>query len=72
MKKTTLSLCMIVKDEEKNLSTCLDSVKDIVDQIIVLDTGSQDSTIQIAKRFGAEVYQFPWCDDFSVARNESI
>lgn len=72
MKKTTLSLCMIVKDEEKNLSTCLDSVKDIVDQIIVLDTGSQDSTIEIAKRFGAEVYQFPWCDDFSVARNESI
>ena len=67
-----LSLCMIVRNEEKNLSSCLESVKDIVDEMIILDTGSSDNTIQIAKAFGAEVHHFKWCDDFSAARNESI
>jgi len=67
-----LSLCMIVKNEEKTLGSCLDSVKDIVDEMIILDTGSSDNTIQIAKRFGADIYHFEWCDDFSAARNESI
>ena len=67
-----LSLCMIVRNEEKNLSSCLESVQDIVDEMIILDTGSTDNTIQIAKRFGADIYHFKWCDDFSAARNESI
>ena len=63
---------MIVRNEEKNLSSCLESVEDIVDEMIILDTGSTDNTIQIAKRFGADIYHFKWCDDFSAARNESI
>ncbi|SVB03265.1 uncharacterized protein METZ01_LOCUS156119, partial [marine metagenome] len=50
-----LSLCMIVRNEEKNLSSCLESVEDIVDEMIILDTGSTDNTIQIAKRFGADI-----------------
>jgi len=70
--KIQLSLCMIVKNEEKNLSSCLESVENIVDEMIILDTGSTDNTIQIAKRFGADIYHFKWCDDFSAARNESI
>ena len=70
--KPILSLCMIVRNEEKNLSSCLESVMDIVDEMIILDTGSSDNTIQIAKGFGADVYYFKWCDDFSAARNESI
>ena len=70
--KIQLSLCMIVKNEEKNLSSCLESVENIVDEMIILDTGSTDNTIEIAKRFGAEIYHFKWCDDFSAARNESI
>ena len=70
--KIQLSLCMIVKNEEKTLGSCLESVKDIVDEMIILDTGSSDNTIQIAKKFGADIYHFKWCDDFSAARNESI
>ncbi len=70
--KIQLSLCMIVKNEEKNLSSCLESVKDIVDEMIIVDTGSSDNTIQIARKFGAEIHHFKWCDDFSAARNESI
>jgi glycosyltransferase involved in cell wall biosynthesis len=68
----TLSLCMIVKDEEKNLPECLESVKDVVDEIIVVDTGSIDRTANIAQSFGAQVYHFKWCDDFAAARNESL
>ena len=49
----TLSLCMITKNEEKNISRCLNSVKDIVDEIIIVDTGSTDNTIEIAKSYGA-------------------
>jgi len=70
--KIQLSLCMIVKNEEKNLGSCLDSIKDIVDEMIILDTGSSDNTVQIAKSFGAEIHNFEWCNDFSAARNESI
>jgi len=70
--ETQLSLCMIVKNEEKNLSSCLESVKDIVDEMIILDTGSDDNTVRIAEEYGAEVHHFKWCDDFSRARNESI
>ena len=68
----TLSLCMIVKDEEKNLADCIRSVKPVVDEIIVVDTGSVDDTRKIAEGLGAKVFEFPWCDDFAAARNESI
>lgn len=67
-----LSLCMIVKNEEKNMDKCLRNIKDVVDEIIVVDTGSEDNTPLIAKRLGAKVYYFKWCDDFSAARNESL
>lgn len=67
-----LSACLIVKDSEKFLRRCLESIYKRVDQIVVVDTGSTDSSVDIAKGFGAEVYSFKWCDDFSAARNESI
>ncbi|MBW4610222.1 MAG: tetratricopeptide repeat protein [Hassallia sp. WJT32-NPBG1] len=63
---------MIVKDEEVALPKCLGSVKDVVDQIIVLDTGSTDKTPDIAKQFSAEVHHFEWCNDFSAARNDAL
>ena len=68
----SLSLCMITKDEEQFLSRCLDSVKDIVDEIIIVDTGSKDKTKEIAKGFGAKIIESGWKDDFSAARNESL
>lgn len=67
-----LSLCMIVKNEEASLPNCLNSVKELVDEIVVLDTGSTDRTPEIAREFGAKVHYFKWCDDFSAARNESL
>ncbi len=71
-KSSATSLCMIVKNEEKNLARCLLSVKDLVDEIIIVDTGSTDRSQQIAEVFGARVYQHPWHDDFSEARNISL
>ncbi|KHD36779.1 glycosyl transferase [Clostridium acetobutylicum] len=67
-----ISLCMIVKNEEKYLFQCLDSVKDIVDEIIIVDTGSTDKTVEIAKKFGADIHYFMWNNSFSDARNESL
>lgn len=67
-----LSLCMIVKNEEIALPKCLSSVKDIVSEMVVLDTGSTDRTVEIAQHFGAKVYHFDWCNDFSAARNEAL
>lgn len=67
-----LSLCMIVKNEEEYLSRCLKSVQGVVDEIIVVDTGSSDRTVAIAESFGAKVYHFPWTGDFSAARNFSL
>ncbi|MDR2562184.1 MAG: glycosyltransferase [Holophagales bacterium] len=67
-----ISLAMIVKNEEETLAQCLESVKPIVDEMVIVDTGSTDRTIEIAKGFGASVYNFQWCDDFSAARNESL
>ena len=72
MAKQTISLCMITKNEEKNIANCLNSAKEIADEIIVVDTGSSDKTKQIARKFGAGVSDFKWNDDFSAARNESI
>ncbi len=63
---------MIVRDEEKSLPRCLKSVRDVADEMIVVDTGSKDNTISIARDFGAKVYAFEWCDDFAAARNESL
>lgn len=68
----TLSLCMIVKNEEAVLARCLSSVKEVMDEIIIVDTGSQDSTVEIARQFTDKVYSFPWVDDFSAARNFSF
>ena len=68
----TLSLCMIVKNEERFLEQCLNSVKGLVDEIIVVDTGSTDNTKQIAQKFTDKIFNFEWCDDFSAARNESL
>lgn len=67
-----LSLSMIVKDEERFLPGCLDSVRGIADEIIVVDTGSSDRTIEIAKAAGAQVFSCPWTGDFSAARNASL
>ncbi|MBS1258714.1 MAG: Cell division coordinator CpoB [Candidatus Scalindua arabica] len=68
----TLSLCMIVKNEEKFLPMCLESVSDYVDEIIIVDTGSTDKTVEIAERYGAKVYHHPWENSFSKARNYSL
>lgn len=67
-----ISLCMIVKDEERDIKRCLESVKDLVDEIILVDTGSKDKTVEIAKSYNAKIYYFKWCDDFAIARNESL
>lgn len=70
--KPFLSLCMIVKNESQNLPRCLDSVKPYVDEIIIVDTGSEDNTPEIARQYGAKVEYFAWCDDFAAARNYSL
>jgi glycosyltransferase involved in cell wall biosynthesis len=67
-----LSACVITKNEEKTLPMCLQSVKPIVDEIIVVDTGSQDNTVEVAKSFGAQVYHFEWVNDFSKAKNYAL
>ena len=71
-RKPRLSVCMIVKNEERFLGQCLASVKDIADELIVIDTGSTDRTVEIAREHGAQVGHFEWCDDFAAARNASI
>ena len=65
----TISLCMIVRDEEKVLERCLESIADIVDEIIIVDTGSVDQTKEIALKYTEKIYDFPWVDDFAAARN---
>ncbi|HMC90498.1 MAG TPA: glycosyltransferase, partial [Gemmataceae bacterium] len=67
-----VSLCMIVKNEEENLPACLRSVVDLVDETIIVDTGSTDRTKEIAASFGARVFDFPWVDSFAAARNECV
>lgn len=68
----SLSVCMIVKNEAKSIGRCLESIVDIANEIIVVDTGSIDNTKEIAKKYGAKIYDFEWIDDFSKARNYSI
>jgi len=68
----TLTLAMIVKNESERLPECLASVKPIVDEIVVVDTGSSDDTVEVARSQGARTVTYDWCDDFSAARNESL
>ena len=67
-----LSLCLIVKNEEGELPRCLTAASGVVDEIIVVDTGSTDKTVAIAKEFGAKIFEIEWKDDFALARNESL
>ncbi len=68
----TVCLCMIVKNEAESLPRCLESVRGVVDEVVVVDTGSTDGTVAVAKQFGAHVYDHPWQDSFSEARNYAL
>jgi glycosyltransferase involved in cell wall biosynthesis len=72
MEKPSISLCMIVRNEEEYLPKCLSSVMRIVDEIIIVDTGSTDETVAIARSFGAKVIEMPWENSFAAARNRSL
>lgn len=67
-----LSACMIAKNEEQNIGRCINSYKNIVDEIIVIDTGSTDKTAEIARELGASVYSFCWINDFAAAKNYAL
>jgi len=67
-----LSLCMIVRDSARTLPACLESIRPWVDEMVIVDTGSVDETPRIVESFGGRLFHFPWCDDFSAARNESL
>ncbi|MBK7104468.1 MAG: glycosyltransferase [Ignavibacteriae bacterium] len=69
---STISLSMIVKNEEKYLRECLESVKDLVDEIVIVDTGSTDKTLEIAKQFSSKIFHFNWINNFSAARNFAL
>ncbi|MCP3688042.1 MAG: glycosyltransferase [Gammaproteobacteria bacterium] len=68
----SVGLSIIARNEEANIAACLETVADLVSEIVVADTGSTDSTREQAARFGAKVIEFPWCDDFAAARNASL
>lgn len=68
----TISLCMIVKNEEAVLARCLDSIADLMDEIIIVDTGSTDRTKEIAAAYTSRIYDYKWTNDFSAARNFSF
>lgn len=70
--KIKLSVCMMVKNEEEMLPQCLESFHDFADEIIIVDTGSEDRTVEIAESYGAKVYHHPWENNFSKHRNQSI
>jgi len=72
MSSTTVSVCIIAKDESAMIGDCIASVTPWADEVIVVDTGSSDSTIKIATRAGASVHQHPWTNDFSAARNAAL
>jgi glycosyltransferase involved in cell wall biosynthesis len=71
-KKSGISLCMIVKNEEACLCRAVESVRPVVDEVIIVDTGSTDKTLAVAEQLGARVFSLPWQDDFSHARNFSL
>jgi glycosyltransferase involved in cell wall biosynthesis len=70
--QASVSLTMIVRNEERNLPLCLESVQGLFDEIVIVDTGSTDRTKEIATAFGGRVLDFPWIDDFAAARNVSL
>ena len=70
--KLRISVCLIARDEDQFLDRCLSSIREIASQIVLVDTGSTDRTVDIAKSHGAEVHHFIWCDDFSAARNAGL
>jgi glycosyltransferase involved in cell wall biosynthesis len=70
--KLPISLCMIVKNEEHVIKECLSSIESLVSEIIIADTGCSDNTIQIAKSYNAQIFDFEWIDDFAAARNVTI
>ena len=72
MKRNTVSLCLIARDEEATIGMAIKSVLALVDEVIVVDTGSQDNTRIIAEGYGAKVFDVPWTDDFSAARNACL
>jgi tetratricopeptide (TPR) repeat protein len=69
---TSIGACMIVRDEEASLGAALRSLRAVVDALVVVDTGSRDRSVEIARASGARVAHFAWCDDFAAARNASI
>ena len=71
-KTPRLTVCLITRNEEQFLGNCLQSICDLAHQIVVVDTGSTDNTVEIAKKFQAEIHHFPWIQDFSAARNEAL
>lgn len=68
-KRPSIGLCMITKDEEKSLGRCIESVRGLISEIVVADTGSADGTVALARSLGARVYDYPWDDSFARARN---
>ena len=67
-----LTISLIVRNEAESLGRCLDSVQGLGDEIVVVDTGSTDRTREVAAERGARVFDFPWCDNFAAARNETL
>lgn len=72
MSRPTLALAMIVRNEGKHLRKCLDSVKEFVDEMIIVDTGSDDNTMEIARQYTNKVYHYKWHNDFAAARNYAL
>jgi len=68
----SVSLCLMVRNEEEKLAACLQSAADFVNETIVVDTDSTDGTRELAAKLGARVFGFPWSDDFAAGRNECI
>ena len=67
-----LSVCIITKNEEHNLARCLKSFQNTGFELVVVDTGSTDQTKKIAAEYTENIYDFPWCDDFSAAKNFAV
>jgi tetratricopeptide (TPR) repeat protein len=72
MTQPLLSAALIVRNEERHIERCLTSIRDLVDEMVVVDTGSTDRTPELAEALGARVSEFPWCDDFAAARNVAL